>query len=111
MWIHAFRTLSPRIPWSLLLALLLMLTVPATVTAASATEATTPDCESGLEPLSGANRKGPPSSARLSSAWLAAPSRTVSCSGSATFWPSRPGARFRLAGPCSVGEVPEGSAV
>ena len=51
MWICAFRSLSPRIPWSLLLSLLLLPMSPAVVQAASATEATTPDCaQSGLEP-------------------------------------------------------------
>ena len=51
MWICAFRSLRPRIPWSLLLSLLLLPMSPAVVQAASATEATTPDCaQSGLEP-------------------------------------------------------------
>ena len=51
MWICAFRSLRPRSPWSLLLALLLLPTSPSAVQAASATEATTPDCaQSGIEP-------------------------------------------------------------
>ena len=51
MWICAFRSLCPRIPWSLLLSLLLLPMSPAVVQAASATEATIPDCaQSGLEP-------------------------------------------------------------
>ena len=51
MWTCAFRSLRPRIPWSLLLSLLLLPMSPAVVQAASATEATTPDCaQSGLEP-------------------------------------------------------------
>ena len=51
MWIHAFRTLCPRASWGLLLALLLMLASPAVVQAASATEASVPDCAAEvLEP-------------------------------------------------------------
>ena len=51
MRICAYRSLCPRIPWSLLLSLLLLPMSPAGVQAASATEATTPDCaQSGLEP-------------------------------------------------------------
>ena len=44
MWICAFRSLRPRIPWGLLLSLLLLPTSPSAVQAASTTEATTPDC-------------------------------------------------------------------
>ena len=51
MWICALRSLCPRIPWGLLLSLLLMLTFPVEVRTVSVPEATTPDCaQSGLEP-------------------------------------------------------------
>ena len=51
MRICAFRSLYPRIPWSLLLSLLLLPMSPAVVQAASATEATAPNCtQTGLEP-------------------------------------------------------------
>ena len=51
MRICAFRSLRPRIPWSLLLSLLLLLMLPSAVQAAEGNEAHAPDCaQSGLEP-------------------------------------------------------------
>ena len=51
MRICTLRSLRPRIPWGLLLSLLLLPMSPAVVQAASATEATMPDCtQSGLKP-------------------------------------------------------------
>ena len=75
MWICAFRSLRPRSPWSLLLALLLLPTSPAVVQAASATEATTPDCaQSGLEPRPVAIQLTRKAEGRLVQATLHAPS-------------------------------------
>ena len=51
MWTCVFRFLRPRIPWSLLLSLLLMLTSADVVEAASTAEASVPDCaQSSLSP-------------------------------------------------------------
>ena len=74
MRICAFRSLRPRIPWGLLLSLLLLSMSPAVVQAASATEATTPDCaQSGLEPRPVAIQLTRKAEGRLVQATLHAP--------------------------------------
>ena len=49
MWICAFRSLRLRIPWSLLLSLLLLLVSPAVVQATTEPEASVPDCAAEVQ--------------------------------------------------------------